>query len=114
MNGAGRSFLNCGGDISKIKKALDAYFKTHIPILPEHINTEPQVAIGFQRVLQRALLHIQSAGRKVADAGDLLASLFNEKDCHAVYFLKKEGITRLDVLTFISHGISGLDAETRS
>jgi ATP-dependent Clp protease ATP-binding subunit ClpA len=106
--------LNCGGNIERMKRSLEEFFKHHIPTLPGHVKREPQIAVGFQRVLHRTLLHLQSSGKKEADAGDILASLFNEKDSHAVYFLNREGISRLDVLNFISHGIVKADYDMDS
>lgn len=97
--------MSCGGNINSLKRSIDEFFKHYIPILPDHVKREPQIAVGFQRVLHRTLLHLQSSGKKEADAGDILASIFHEKDSHAVYFLQKEGISRLDILNFISHGI---------
>ena len=106
--------LNCGGDVDRIKRSLEEFFKHYTPTLPGHIKREPQIAVGFQRVLHRTLLHIQSSGKNEADAGDILASLFHEKDSHAVYFLNKEGISRLDILNYISHGIVKADYDIES
>lgn len=103
--------IHCGGNVSKLEASLKKYFKDKMSILPTKMRKEPQMAIGFHRVLQRALLHIQSSGKGEADAGDMLAAIFFEEDSHAVYFLKKEGITRLDVLNYISHGVSKIDVE---
>ncbi|KJR40929.1 ATP-dependent Clp protease ATP-binding subunit ClpA [Candidatus Magnetoovum chiemensis] len=97
---------NCGGNIGRIKTSVEEFFEEHIPKLPKNTNRYPEPTVGFQRVLQRALLHIQSSGKNEVDAGDILASIFMEEDSHAVFFLKKEHITRLDVLDYISHGIS--------
>jgi ATP-dependent Clp protease ATP-binding subunit ClpA len=96
---------NCGGNPSRIKKALTAYFQEHVQ-RPSGKYSFPQPTAGFQRVLQRALVHVQSAGREEADAGDILSAIFFEEDSHAVHILLQEGIQRLDVLEYISHGIS--------
>ncbi|MCI4627144.1 MAG: ATP-dependent Clp protease ATP-binding subunit ClpA [Candidatus Magnetoovum sp. WYHC-5] len=97
---------NCGGELNRLRHSLEDFFEKYIPKLPENNDEYPQPTVGFHRVLQRALMHIQSAGKMEVDAGDLLAALFFEEDSHAVYFLKKEDISRLDILNYISHGIS--------
>lgn len=101
--------INCGGDPENLKKKLDEFFKQHVthPVGGGYGPASP--TIGFQRVIQRALSHVQSSEKPEADAGDLLASIFLEEDSHAVFFLESEGITRLDVLDFISHGISKIE-----
>jgi ATP-dependent Clp protease ATP-binding subunit ClpA len=96
---------NCGGKISRIAQAVAAYFQEHIRRLSNK-NAFPQPTAGFQRVLQGALSHVQSAGKDEADAGDILSAIFLEEDSHAVHILQKEGIRRLDILEYISHGIS--------
>ena len=96
---------NCGGNVSRIKQALSAYFREHVYRLSDS-NAFPQLTAGFQRVLQRALAHVQSAGKEEADAGDILSAIFSEEDSPAVHILREEGIQRLDVLQYISHGIS--------
>jgi ATP-dependent Clp protease ATP-binding subunit ClpA len=101
--------ISCGGNLNRIRESLLKFFKERIPALAHKGYSEPIAAAGFQRVLQRALLHVQSSGKKEADAGDMLVSIFAEKDSHAAYFLKKEGITRMDVLNYISHGITKED-----
>lgn len=102
---------HCGGDISRIKSSLEAYFDKHVPRILKASNIYPQPTLGFHRVLQRALNHVQSAGKGEADAGDVLASIFLEEDSHAVHVLESEGITRLDVLNYIAHGISNFTGE---
>ena len=71
--------------------------------IPENDEYVLQQTVGFQRVIQRAINHVRSAEKHEVDVGDILASIFEEKDSHAEYFLSEEGITRLDVLNFISH-----------
>src|SRR6202142_3819187 len=97
---------NCGGSVSQLKKALDKYFKEEIPKTGEAEDIFPQPTPGFQNVLQRALFHTRSASKEETDSGDLLASILLERDSRAAYFLEVEGIKRLDVLNYISHGIS--------
>src|SRR6266436_4685234 len=70
----------------------------------EEIDTQP--TLGFQRVIQRAILHVQSSGKKEVTGANVLVAIFGEKDSHAVYFLHQQGVTRLDVVNYISHGIT--------
>lgn len=95
----------CGGDISRIKASLEKFFVENVPRIKDDADLFPQPTIGFQKVFQRALLHSSSASKKETDAGDILASVFLEEDSHAVYLLELEGIRRLDVLNYISHGM---------
>lgn len=101
----------CGGDIARIREALESFFSKDIPVLPPGGNSTPAPAIGFQRVIQRAINHIHSAEKAEVEAGDLLAALYGEPDSHAVHFLEQEGISRLDVLHYISHGTSDMSGE---
>jgi len=95
----------CGGDISRIKASLEKFLVENVPRIKDDADLYPQPTIGFQKVFQRALLHSGSASKKETDAGDILASVFLEEDSHAVYLLALEGIRRLDVLNYISHGM---------
>ncbi|HWR57333.1 MAG TPA: Clp protease N-terminal domain-containing protein, partial [Thermodesulfovibrionales bacterium] len=97
---------HCGGSVSRLKSSLEKYFDKDVPKLQKDAGGYPQPTVGFHRVLQGALNHVKSAGIEEADAGDVLASVLLEKDSHAVHFLASEGITRLDVLNYISHGAS--------
>lgn len=103
---AGSAIVQCGGDIARLKKALEGFFETHLERLPAGLEREPQQTLGFHRVLQRAVLHAQSAEKKEIHGGNLLAAIFREPDSYAVYLLEEQGITRLDVVNYISHGIS--------
>mgnify|MGYP001039840091 CR=1 FL=1 len=96
----------CGGRVEFLKRALERFFDQYIPHLQADSNESPSLTIGFQRVIQRTIRHVQSSEKKVADAGDLLASLMLEKDTVAVQLLEDEGITRIDILNYISHGIT--------
>ena len=102
---------NCGGDIAQIRSALDAFMAEHLQVLPRGVNTAPQPTASFERVLQRALLQAQGSGQPAIDGGNVLAAMFQETRSHAVYLLAKQGISRLDVLNYISHGISKRDVE---
>ena len=101
-----RILYHCGADLDKLQSRLEKYFEDHSEKLPEGVSQDPIQTLSVQRVLQRALLHVQGAEKKEVDAGDILAAMFYEENSYAVYFLKSQGITRLDVLSFISHGIS--------
>ncbi len=100
---------NCGGDLLRLKGCLEDFFENYIPKLPEGMENPSQPTIGFQRVLHRAVSHVQSAEKEEVDSGDILASIYFEEDSHAVHFLELEGITRLDILNFVSHGSPGLE-----
>ena len=95
---------NCGGDAQNLKNLLENFFKENLDKIPEGSEYVLQQTIGFQRVIQRAVNHARSAEKHEVAVGDLLASIFQEKDSHAAFFLSSEGITRLDVLSYISHG----------
>ncbi|UCG78051.1 MAG: ATP-dependent Clp protease ATP-binding subunit ClpA [Nitrospirota bacterium] len=97
--------VNCGGDIPRLKDELQKFIDDSVPKFPGETEEETQTTVGFQRVIQRAVNHIFSSGKKEVDSGDMLASILMEKDSHAAYILESEGITRLSVLEFISHGI---------
>src|SRR5271157_2565124 len=103
---------NCGGNIARLKSQIEIFFDENLPKLSDNADRHAKPTLAFQRVLQRALSHVQSAGKQEADAGDIISSIFLEEDSHAVHFLESEGITRLDVLNYISHGISKLYNES--
>ncbi|KAF0184202.1 MAG: ATP-dependent Clp protease ATP-binding subunit ClpA [Nitrospirae bacterium] len=105
---------SCDGNVLRIKAMLDEYFMKHIPKVSGSDGVHPKPTKAFQRVVQRALVHVQSAEKKEVDSGDMLASIFVEEDSHAVHILEKEGITRLDVLNYVSHGISRISANPTS
>ncbi|MCG8333412.1 MAG: ATP-dependent Clp protease ATP-binding subunit ClpA [Proteobacteria bacterium] len=92
----------CGGNVTELKTLLDQYLSSKIDPLPENIIQDPIQTLAFQRLMHRVMTHIQSSGKKEADGGDVLAALFKEVDSHAVYFLKSQGITRLDILRTVS------------
>ncbi|MCB0329567.1 MAG: AAA family ATPase, partial [Bdellovibrionales bacterium] len=103
----------CGGDLSEIKKDLENFMESHIEMATgsDAERADPIQTPAVQRVLQRAIIHMHSSGKKVITAAEVLVALFSEDDSHAVYFLKKQDINRLDVLNYISHGISKVDDE---
>lgn len=94
----------CGGNNDNIKDRLERFFETGMPVMKE-IGGEPAQTVAFNRVLQRAVSHVQSCGKKQVDTGDVLVSIFTEPDSHAVYFLGSEGVGRLEVVEYISHSL---------
>lgn len=98
---------NCGGSVRNLEKALEDFFDHKMEVIPKDTEYVLQQTLGFQRVIQRAVNHVRSAEKQEVAVGDILVSIFQEKDSHAEYFLSREGITRLDVLTYISHESSG-------
>jgi len=95
----------CVVDIEDLRKTLVEFVTEHTPVVNgDNVDTQP--TLGFQRVIQRAILHVQSSGKKEVTGANVLVAIFGEKDSHAVYFLHQRGVNRLDVVNFISHGIS--------
>ncbi len=96
--------VNVNGNIDKLKKELENFFKSgYIPI---NETKEPVQSRGFQNVIENAILHVVSAEKEEVDVGDIYAAFYYEKDSFAVYFLEKEGISKFDILNYISHGVS--------
>lgn len=96
----------CGGNIEQMKKELKQFFNDYIPRIKESNENIPLLSAGFQRVIRTAIKHVQSSGKKEVDAGDLIVAIFQESDSYSVKLLKSYGITKLDVLNYVSHGIS--------
>jgi ATP-dependent Clp protease ATP-binding subunit ClpA len=101
----------CGADISALRDKLTLFLDETTPRLSRRDDRDTQPTIGFQRVLQRAVLHVQSSGKKEVSGANVLVSIFGERESQAVYYLEKQQVTRLDVVNFISHGISKVDQE---
>ena len=95
----------CGTNLEELKKLLIDFIEEHTPLIADE-DSETQPTLGFQRVIQRAILHVQSSGKKEVTGANVLVAIFGEKDSHAVYFLHEKGVTRLDVVNFIAHGIA--------
>lgn len=95
----------CGGDLTELRKELIDFLEENMSSLEDQ-EADTQPSLGFQRVIQRAVLHVQSAGNKEVTGANVLVAIFAEKDSHAVYFLHKQDITRFDVVNYIAHGIS--------
>jgi len=101
-----RIITNCGGDLEALRDNLEEFFNEHLETIEREDDGVPEQTIGLQRVLQRTVVHLQSSGRKEAGVGDVLAAILGEKNSHAATFLGMQGVTRLDVLNFISHGVT--------
>ncbi len=96
----------CGVEIDKLREELTEYLGESTPVLPIKDDRETQPTLGFQRVLQRAVFHVQSSGKKEVTGANVLVAIFGERESQAVYFLNRQNITRLDIVNYISHGIS--------
>ncbi|MGN2244474.1 ATP-dependent Clp protease ATP-binding subunit ClpA [Frateuria sp. GZRR33] len=101
----------CGVDLPRLSAELERIIAETVPVLPHGDERDTQPTLGFQRVLQRAVYHVQSSGRKEVTGANVLVAIFGEKDSHAVYFLHQQEITRLDVVNYISHGIAKIGDE---
>ena len=101
-----------GGNIEHLRRDLTQFISEHTPTVEGEEDIDTQPTLGFQRVIQRAILHVQSSGKKEVNGANVLVAIFGEKDSHAVYYLQKQGISRLDVVNFISHGISKVPQST--
>jgi ATP-dependent Clp protease ATP-binding subunit ClpA len=101
-----------GADLDVLKKELTTFLEETTPLLPPNDNRETQPTLGFQRVLQRAVFHVQSSGKKEVTGANVLVAIFSEQESQAAYFLNKQDVTRLDVVNYISHGISKVSGDT--
>src|SRR5512137_2379659 len=106
----------CGADAARLRKDLKDFVEQTTPRLKQDDEREVQPTLGFQRVLQRAVFHVQSSGRKEVSVANVLVAIFSEKHSHAAYLLGLQEVSRLDVVNYISHGLSksGDERETRS
>jgi len=96
----------CGADVDILRQELTKYLEESTPMLSERDERETQPTLGFQRVLQRSVFHVQSSGKKEVTGANVLVAIFGERESQAVYFLQKRNVTRLDVVNYMSHGIS--------
>ena len=97
----------CAANIDDLRKSLTTFIKENTPTVSGSDEVDTQPTLGFQRVIQRAIMHVQStgSGKKEVTGANVLVAIFGEKDSHAVYYLHQQGVTRLDVVNFIAHGI---------
>ena len=111
-NASAAEVLNaCLVDIEELRLVLLDHISRHTPVIKGSEEVDTQPTLGFQRVIQRAILHVQSSGKKEVTGANVLVSIFGEKDSHAVYFLHQRGVTRLDVVNYISHNIRKVPQE---
>jgi ATP-dependent Clp protease ATP-binding subunit ClpA len=103
----------CGAEPDRLRREISAFIDETTPLISEEEERETQPTLGFQRVLQRAVFHVQSAGKKEVTGANVLVALFSEQDSQAVYLLNQHDVTRLDVVNFISHGISKVPGENQ-
>lgn len=104
---AAEVLLACGADFNRLRNQLNQFIEETTPLLPDNIpNAETQPTLGFQRVLQRAVFHVQSSGKSDVSGANVLVAIFSEQESHAAFVLQQQGIERVDVVNFISHGIS--------
>src|SRR5205823_14294750 len=98
----------CSANIDDLRKSLLGFIKENTPTVGGADEVDTQPTLGFQRVIQRAIMHVQStgSGKKEVTGANVLVAIFGEKDSHAVYYLHQQGVTRLDVVNYISHGIT--------
>ena len=97
----------CGADLQRLEEELVEFVDSTTPLIPStDSERETQPTLGFQRVLQRAVFHVQSSGKKEVTGANVLVAIFSEQESQAVYVLKKQNIARIDVVNFVSHGIS--------
>ena len=97
---------SCGAEVSRLREELEQFVTQTTPALPEDSERDTQPTLGFQRVLQRAVFHVQSSGKQEVTGANVLVAIFSEQESQAVYFLKQQQIARIDVVNYISHGIA--------
>ncbi|MEM8844200.1 MAG: ATP-dependent Clp protease ATP-binding subunit ClpA [Pseudomonadota bacterium] len=102
---------SCGADLAVLVAELDAFIEDNTPLLNEDDERDTTPTLGFQRVLQRAVFHVQSSGKSEVTGANVLVAIYGEQESHAVYLLEKNDVARLDVLNFISHGISRISED---
>ena len=102
-----RALRACGAQVGVLRSELESFISESIPALPEHASVEVSPSLGFQHAVQRAVINAQTSERNLIAGPHVLIALFALQDCHAVYLLKRQGITRLDIMEYVSHG--GLD-----
>jgi ATP-dependent Clp protease ATP-binding subunit ClpA len=104
----------CGVNVEQLRADVAAFIEQTTPLIPAQEHRDTQPTLGFQRVLQRAVFHVQSAGKQEVTGANVLVALFNEQGSQAVYFLSKQEVTRLDMLNYIAHGISKMPGEEQA
>ncbi len=108
---ASEVLLNCGADISGLRTLLETYLSEVIEKLPENVQQMPELTSSFQAIVDYAIRQAEGSGQKSIDGGNILAAIFQAEQSYALYLLKQQGVTKLDVLNYISHGISKIYEE---
>ncbi|HQQ75616.1 MAG TPA: Clp protease N-terminal domain-containing protein, partial [Pseudomonadales bacterium] len=110
-NEAASSVLQaCVADLAKLRRQLADFIDSTTPLIPEgDADRETQPTLGFQRVLQRAVFHVQSSGKNEVTGANVLVAIFSEQESQAVYCLREQGVARIDVVNFVTHGISKIN-----
>ena len=103
----------CTADVPRLRGDLEQAITTSVSVLPDDVDRDTQPTLGFQRVLQRAVYHVQSSGKKEVTGANVLVAIFGEKDSHAVYYLNQQDIVRLDVVNYLAHGVAKQGEEPR-
>src|SRR6267378_2411583 len=109
-----RVIQNSGGDVDSIRRKLDRFLDTEVPQVSDTVEVTPSPTVGFQRVVQRAAIHVRSAGKDEVKGRNILVAIFAEADSVAAHTLQEAGVTRFDVVNYISHGVSKAGAEGES
>jgi len=111
-NASANSVLRaCGADLLRLKNELAEYLEENTPVFNDSLDGEVQPTLGFQRVLQRAVFHVQSSGKKEVTGANVLVAIFGEQESQAVYLLHQQDVSRLDIVNYVSHGISKVSDE---
>ena len=108
-NSAREILYNCGARLEEIAKSLEEYFDDVLEKMPENLHLMPELTATFQSTIQYAILQAEGSGQKTVDGGNILAALYQAEQSYAVYLLQQQGVSRLDILNFIAHGISKVD-----
>jgi len=108
---ASQALHSAGAQLEPLRRTLTQHVNEHTPTASGSDEVDTQPTLGFQRVIQRAILHAQSSGKKEINGASILVALYGEKDSHAVYFLQKQGVSRMDLVNYIAHGISKVTTE---
>ncbi|MDR5904957.1 ATP-dependent Clp protease ATP-binding subunit ClpA [Franzmannia qiaohouensis] len=105
----------CGANLEKLRSDLQDFINSTTPLIPEdQVDRETQPTLGFQRVLQRAVFHVQSSGKSEVTGANVLVAIFSEQESQAVYFLKQQNVARVDAVNYIAHGISKVSGHTQN
>ena len=105
-----RILRHCGADLADLRYELEVFLVETFDEMPKEVDIGPEQTITFQRVLQRAAMHVQGSGREHMTTGNLLIAMYRERDSHAIYLLEAQGVTRFDVINYVSHGVSKIDS----